>query len=213
VKALPALGAALVALLTLAGCTSYPLAPAPASVAPSSTPAPTPASSVRTELVSIPLSLRIPAISVDTGALSTVGLNTDGTMQVPPLADPLLAAYYKLGPVPGADGPALVVGHVNGSGKEGVFARLHSVVVGDTVALAEPGGSTKTYTVYKTAEYDKCVDATGKAKPASQCTYPWSTILAPVPGSELRLITCTGPLNTALHSYTDNYVVYAKLTA
>ncbi len=206
---LPALGAVLVALLTLAGCGSYPLAPAPASVASGPTTAP----AVRTELVSLPLTLRIPSISVDTGALSTVGLNSDGTMQVPPLNDPMLAAYYKLGPVPGADGPALVVGHVNGDGKEGVFARLHSAAVGDQVILDEPGGATKTYVVYKTAQYDKCVDSTGKPKPASQCSYPWSTILAPVPGSELRLITCTGQLNTTLHSYAENLVVFARETS
>jgi hypothetical protein len=51
---------------------------------------------------SLPVSISIPAIGVSSRLLY-VGLNPDGTIQVPPLNDPPLtneAAWYKYSPTP-----------------------------------------------------------------------------------------------------------------
>src|SRR5579859_599640 len=59
---------------------------------------------------SLPISISIPAIGVDSRLLY-VGLNPDGTIQVPPLNDPRLtdeAAWYKYSPTPGQLGPSVI---------------------------------------------------------------------------------------------------------
>jgi hypothetical protein len=40
--------------------------------------------------------------------------------------------------------------------------------------------------------------------------FPAGSVYGPVPGPELRLITCAGDFDRAAHSYRDNLVVYAR---
>jgi len=54
---------------------------------------------------SIPVSIRIPGIYVDAPVME-VGLNTDGSVQVPPLDDHNLTGWYQYGPTPGQRGAA-----------------------------------------------------------------------------------------------------------
>lgn len=175
---------ALALLLALAGCTS-------ASPAPAGVPAP-PAASAPAGPVG---GLRIPAIGVDVDTLVPLGLDERGAHEVPPDDTPEVAGYYTLGPAPGDDGPAIILGHVNGRGRAGVFARLHELQSGDRIVVGRGG-----------AEIEFVVDAVTQAP---KTDFPVALVYGPVSRPELRLITCGGALDRAAHSYLDNVIVTA----
>ncbi len=82
--------------------------------------------------------LVVAAIGVDT-ELVDLGLEPDGTLEVPPGAFP--AGWYSGSPVPGERGPAILAGHVDWGGEPGVFLRLHELVPGDTIDTIRSDGS------------------------------------------------------------------------
>jgi sortase (surface protein transpeptidase) len=130
--------------------------------------------------------------------LIPLGLNKDGTVEVPPVERPMQAGWYSLGPTPGEVGPAVVLGHVDGYRNPGIFYRLHELVPGDDVEISRADGSVVRFVVRK-------VDQVAKAQ------FPTEAVYGQTPDSELRLITCGGRFNQAAHSYVDNIVVYATL--
>lgn len=141
--------------------------------------------------------ITIPAIGAQSSLIS-IGLNPDGTMGVPPVSQPGQAAYYDGGPMPGAVGPALIVGHVNGGGEQGVFAKLHELKVGDEVEVARVEAATLVFHVTRVQQ-------------VSKTAFPWAQVLGETSGPELRLVTCGGDFDAAAHSYVDNWIVYAAL--
>ena len=73
---------------------------------------------------SVPVSVSIPAIGVNSKLLH-LGLNADGTIQVPSLetcSD--RAAWYKYSATPGQIGSSVIEGHVDGIRGPAVFFRL-----------------------------------------------------------------------------------------
>ena len=90
---------------------------------------------------SMPVSVDIPAIGV-TSRLLHLGLNSDGTVQVPSLvtsADE--AAWYKYSATPGQIGASVIEGHVDSYQGPAVFFRLGALRPGDIidVTLARRG--------------------------------------------------------------------------
>lgn len=144
-----------------------------------------------------PTELRIPHIGTRS-SLIPLGLNKDGTVEVPPVERPMQAGWYSLGSTPGEVGPAVVLGHVDGYRNPGIFYRLHELVPGDDVEISRADGSVVRFVVRK-------VDQVAKAQ------FPTEAVYGQTPDSELRLITCGGRFNQAAHSYMDNIVVYATL--
>jgi hypothetical protein len=71
-----------------------------------------------------PVALNIPSIGVHSSLLS-LGLNADGSVQVPSGTSYDEAGWYKFSPTPGSLGPAIILGHVD-SGARGasVFFEL-----------------------------------------------------------------------------------------
>ncbi|MEJ2862561.1 class F sortase [Actinomycetospora flava] len=131
--------------------------------------------------------------------LVPLGLNPDKTVEVPPVSRPEQAGVYINGPTPGDPGPAVVLGHVNGAGRPGVFARLAELRPGDEVDVTRLDGRTATFRVYRTDTVNKD-------------DFPTSAVYSDTPGAELRLITCGGDLDRAANSYLSNVLVYAALT-
>lgn len=174
------------ALLVLGGCATQPApVPAPVQSAPES------------EVVAPaePEALDIPRI----GARSTLvplGLNADETIEVPPVTQPMRAGWYRLGPAPGEPGPAVVLGHVDGGGRPGIFHRLKELVPGDEVLVSRKDGSTVTFAVTRVEQIDKD-------------EFPTEAVYGDTARPELRLITCGGGFDRAAHSYRDNIIVYA----
>ena len=186
---------ALLAVLAVAtGCSGDP-APASASsvAAPSSAAAP----GVRaTPLAkSPPTRVQIPAIGVDS-PLMELGLQADGTMQVPPAEIP--AGWYSGAPTPGELGPAILAGHVDWAGKPGVFLRLHELKTDDEVTVTRQDGSAAVFRVTQVKEYPKN-------------NFPTDVVYGDLDHAGLRLITCGGALNRLAHSYDDNIIVFADL--
>lgn len=171
-------------------------APPPQSTSPG--PTTTTTASVRSLARSEPTELWIPRIGARS-SLIPLGLNKDGTIEVPPVEHPMQAGWYTLGPTPGEIGPAVVLGHVDGYHQSGIFYRLHDLAPGDDVELSRADGSLVRFVV-------RTVDQVPKAQ------FPTAAVYGPAPGPELRLITCGGHFDQAAHSYVDNIIVYATLS-
>ena len=88
---------------------------------------------------SVPVALHIPAIGLTT-SLSTLGLNTDGTVQVP--TDYQQPGWFRLGPTPGQVGSAVILGHVDNHQGPAVFFQIRSLVPGDPVNVTLADGVT-----------------------------------------------------------------------
>jgi sortase (surface protein transpeptidase) len=147
---------------------------------------------------SVPTHLSIPAIQVNHD-LGVVGQNPDGTIQVPPLNDVALPAWYHFSPTPGQLGPAVVVGHIDSAqAGKGVFYDLGALRPGDTISVQRKDGRTVSFSVYSVEEYPKT-------------SFPTQKVYGNTTDAELRLITCGGAFNPAAHSYDDNIVVYARM--
>ncbi|MBB4687167.1 hypothetical protein BJY18_004652 [Amycolatopsis jiangsuensis] len=87
-----------------------------------------------------PTSVEIPKIGARS-SLITVLPGKDGQITVPSVQTPMQAAWYRLSPVPGEAGPAIVLGHVDGNHQPGIFFRLKDVRPGDEVDVARSDGA------------------------------------------------------------------------
>jgi Sortase domain len=144
---------------------------------------------------SAPVRVVVPSIGVDSN-LMALGLLADGSLQVPPAAFP--AGWYTGAPTPGELGPAIIVGHINWAGENGVFYRLHSLLPGAEIDVTRADGSTAVFRVLSVHEYAK--DA-----------FPTELVYGNTAYAALRLITCGGAYNVQAHSYEDDIVAYAEL--
>jgi LPXTG-site transpeptidase (sortase) family protein len=163
--------------------------PAPTSpiVAPPQSAAPKP--------VAAPVSLTIPLIGVRTNLL-TLGLQSNGQLQVPTLDQVAVAGWYTGSPRPGAIGSAIIVGHIDGNNLEGVFFRLDTLTRGDKIYVKRADGTMVEFRVTSVQSYLKD-------------HFPTEDVYGPVPDAELRLITCGGAYDYTTHHYLSNIVVYA----
>ena len=149
--------------------------------------------------VAEPVSVAIPAIGV-TSDLIRLGLNDDGTVQVPPLGADDTAGWYARGPKPGAVGPAVLLGHVDSAQYgPGVFFELGAVQAGDTVEVARADGSVAEFVVDRVEVHPKA-------------DFPTIDVYGNTDDAQLRLITCGGDFDPSARSYEDNVIVFATLT-
>jgi hypothetical protein len=84
-----------------------------------------------------PTSIKIPKIGAESSLISVM-VNKDGKIAVPSVKTPMQAAWYRFSPVPGDVGPAIVLGHVDGSQQPGIFYKLHDLAPGDERSTATP---------------------------------------------------------------------------
>jgi Sortase domain len=139
----------------------------------------------------------VPALQLTNAPLVPLGLNPDRTIQVPPLSQARELGVYDKGPMPGAPGPSVILGHVNSGGVDGAFAHLDALKAGDEVDTTQPGGAVTKFTVYRT-------------QTAEKSNFPTKSVYSDTIGPELRLITCGGQLDQTAHNYLGQVVVYAK---
>ncbi len=148
-----------------------------------------------TATVARPVSLEIPSIGVKT-RLIHLGLNSDGSLQVPPLTEIAVAGWYTGSPRPGATGSAVIAGHIDSYKGQGVFYRLRYLKRGARVYVRRADGSLAAFQVTVVRKYAKD-------------KFPTDAVYGPVPDPELRLITCGGTFDPSTRSYLSNVVVYA----
>jgi hypothetical protein len=186
------------ATVATTGCAAPGDAAAPerTTIAPTAARAPGAAVGSPTAMApSRPVRLRIADASVDT-ALTSLGLQPSGAMEVPKGGFP--AGWYSGGPTPGARGPAVLAGHVDWDGRAAVFARLDRLAPGDGVDVDREDGSTASFRVTRVERFAK--DA-----------FPTDAVYGDTDGAELRLVTCGGAFDSERGHYDDNVVVFARL--
>ena len=149
---------------------------------------------------SVPVSVDIPAIGV-TSKLLYLGLNADGTVQVPSLVTSASeAAWYKYSATPGQIGASVIEGHVDSYHGPAVFYRLGALRPGDTIDVTLADGITAIFRVTGVREYAKS-------------NFPANAIYGTTNYAALRLITCGGVFDYATGHYLSSTVVFASLTS
>lgn len=205
-RRLTAAGAAVAALLLLAGCASASPAPAATSTeAAATTPSAAPVTGAAGQLQDpvatgaparsavVPERVVIPSLGVDS-TLESLTRDDTGWIEAPALIDE--AGWYRDGVVPGDIGPAVIAGHVDGNAGPGVFLRLSELAPGDAVDVVLSDGSTRSFSV------------TGSVSVPKR-DFPTEDVYGPSPTAQLRLITCGGDFDDSWGHYNDNVVVSA----
>ena len=142
-----------------------------------------------------PTRLEIPTLGADVPLLD-LGLQADGTLEVPPDASGV--GWFTGGPTPGEIGPAVIVGHVDWAGEPGVFYDLRDMVPGDDIIVTREDGSQARFVVRSTEQFPKA-------------DFPTASVYGNIDHAGLRLITCGGSFDRSARSYEDNIIVFAEL--
>jgi hypothetical protein len=164
--------------------------------ATSKTPTP-PSVAVLATARSVPTTLRVPAIGLSV-SLSSLGLNFDGSVQVP--SNTSQPGWFRLGPTPGQVGSAVILGHVDSYAGPGVFFQLRTLAAGDQVYVTLTDGDTAQFAVNSVAMYSKQ-------------QFPAQRVYGSHGSSALQLVTCGGVFDHQTGSYLSNIVVYTSLVA
>jgi hypothetical protein len=185
-------------------------APAPAVAPPSTSVAPRPVQSAATQPdlhprmassapleASPPVRVDVAAVGV-TAPIGPLGLNRDGTLEVP--ANFARAGWYTGRPTPGEAGPAIIVAHRASRRGPGAFWKLPDVQPGQQIVVTRADRRRVLFAVERVEQHRK--DA-----------FPTAAVYGPTPETALRLITCGGPFEPALGDhYRDNIIVFARMT-
>ena len=126
-------------------------------------------------------------------------MGQDGSVQVPPLTDHNLAAWYRNSPPPGQPGASVIVGHVDSYTGPSVFYNLRYLRSGQPIYIGLANGRQAVFQVNTVVMVPKN-------------HFPTGSVYGAVPYPALRLITCGGPFDQASGHYLDNIIVYASLT-
>ncbi|MDD7942279.1 class F sortase [Actinomycetospora lutea] len=151
--------------------------------------APTPLAS------SAPTRVIVPSISAESTLVPT-GLQENGSLEVPPVSQPMQASWFDQSPTPGEVGPSIVLGHVNGGGQPGIFANLEDIVSGAQVFVDRADGQRAVFEVSRVETIPKD-------------SFPTDAVYNDTANPQLRLITCGGDYDRGARSYLSNVIVYA----
>ncbi|MGW8366970.1 class F sortase [Streptomyces wedmorensis] len=192
------------ALAALTGCSAGggTTATPPPHVVEATAPAPAvSAAPVRPLGRSLPVRVRVPAAGVDTGAGGSVlrlGLNADGSVQVPSVEQAERIGWYEKGVTPGETGPAVLIGHFDTARGPAVLKDVARVRVGDEITVDRADGKAAVFRVRELEQVDK--DA-----------FPTAKVYGDTKRPELRIVTCGGELVDGHRP--DNIILYAELVA
>ena len=149
---------------------------------------------------SLPVAVDIPSIGVHSSLLR-LGVNADGSLQVPSLATSASkAAWYKYSATPGEIGASVIEGHVDSDYGPAVFFRLGALRPGDAINVRLADGVTAVFRVTGVREYPKS-------------KFPARIIYGATDYAALRLITCGGAFDYATGHYLSSTVVFASLAS
>ncbi|MFD9870832.1 class F sortase [Streptomyces niveus] len=185
---------ALAALLS--GCAPGPdaTAPVPAPGTDTSQPTTVPESAEEPTAQAAPTEVSIPSIGIRS-SLMELGLNADGTVEVPPAEKGMTAGWYTGGAVPGEVGAAVIIGHNNTRFGKAVFHDLKEIDKGAAITVSRRGGEPARFTVTGT-------------ETVSKDSFPTEKVYGRTENRALRLITCDGEFDAEGHPV-NNLIVYA----
>lgn len=175
--------------------------PAPVEAVAVSAAGSTPAAAAPAESLQLsasePTRVRIPALGVESRIME-LGLQRDGSMEVPPGAYPV--GWYDGSPTPGQLGPSVLAGHVDWEGERGAFYGLRELVAGDKVVIERADGTVATFRVDRVEEHAKD-------------DFPTDEVYGDLDHAGLRLITCGGSFDEDSGDYLDNVIVFGSLVS
>ncbi|MFC4034359.1 class F sortase [Streptomyces polygonati] len=199
-------------LTALAGCSAAPEATTattpPAVVRAAAVPPGTPSSATAppgtpspgasaTRPPADPTRVSIPSVGISS-PLMRLGLNADGTVQVPPADKGMTAGWYTGAAVPGEVGAAVIIGHNDTRFGKAVFHDLRKIAEGADIDVTNTRGVTEHFTVTATES-------------VSKKSFPTPQVYGPTTARALRLITCDGDFDANGHPV-NNLIVFATLT-
>lgn len=151
---------------------------------------------VQAQQALVPTSLDVEAIGIADAPIDAVGVEPDGSMEIP--VDVSRIGWYEYGPEPGADaGSSVLTAHVDSRTQgAGVFYDLDDLAEGDTVEVGMSDGTTRDFVVDEIGQIPK-VDL------------PTGDIFRRDGEPRLALITCGGEFDESSRHYRDNLVVFA----
>ncbi|MBF0208752.1 MAG: class F sortase [Oligoflexia bacterium] len=142
----------------------------------------------------LPVRLIIPKISVDT-QIENMGVTSEGTMEVPD--NVATVGWFKLGPLPGERGSAVLAGHFDGiNGEKGVFTDLDKLKIGDEISIKDSNGAFSTFSVREIRIFNPGYE---------------ESVFRASESAHLNLITCDGVWDGAVKSYNKRLVVFADM--
>ncbi|MFD0141425.1 MULTISPECIES: class F sortase [unclassified Streptomyces] len=141
-----------------------------------------------------PVRVSVPSLGIDS-ELMRLGLNPDGTVEVPPPDKGMTAGWYTGNARPGEPGAAVIIGHNGTRFGRAVFHDLKRIRKGAAVDVRDSRGGSVRFTVTGTETVGK--DA-----------FPTEKVYGATRERTLRLITCDGAFDAAGHPV-DNLIVYA----
>jgi len=154
------------------------------------------ASNIPAPAISVPMSLGVPALGIETHVME-LGLNANGTVQVPP--NTVEAGWYKYGPTPGRRGSAVILAHVDSYKGIGVFFYIKNLRAGNVINVTLRNHSVAHFKVNRVMEY-------------SQKSFPDALVYKNHGTTVLNLVTCGGIFDHATGSYESNIVVFSTFT-
>ncbi|MFE4973877.1 class F sortase [Kitasatospora sp. NPDC056651] len=143
-----------------------------------------------------PTRLLVPSVGVD-APVTGLGLNPDGTVEVPPADRGQDVGWYRNGPSPGETGPAVLIGHYDTAHGPAVFQQLPKLRPGELIRIRRADGGTVDFKVRTLLQ-------------AAKDRFPTEQVYGDTPAPALRLITCGGRIGSDGH-WTDNIIVLADL--
>ncbi|MFE7108849.1 class F sortase [Streptomyces sp. NPDC057575] len=143
----------------------------------------------------VPVSVSIPSLGIHS-ELMPLGLNQDGTVEVPPAEKGMTAGWYTGGATPGEPGAAVIIGHNDTRYGKAVFHDLKEIDKGADIAVRNDRGAELHFRVTGTESVSK------KA-------FPTEKVYGATGTRTLRLITCDGAFDAQGHPV-DNLIVYAN---
>jgi LPXTG-site transpeptidase (sortase) family protein len=141
----------------------------------------------------VPSRIDIPSLGIK-APLMRLGV-TDGRVDLPPYEKPNVAGWVKDSAVPGDEGSAVILGHVDTKTAPAVFYKLKDMREGQVIKVVRSDG--------KVAQYR--VDT---IEQISKNRFPADKVYLE---DGLRLITCGGAFDWDSNEYRDNLIVYATL--
>ncbi len=133
-----------------------------------------------------------------TAPIGPLGLNRDGTLEVPKNFS--RAGWYTGRPTPGETGPAIIVAHRSSRRGPGAFWTLPHIQPGQEIVVTR-------------ADRRRVLFAVDRIEQHRKNAFPTDAVYGPTPETALRLITCGGPFERALGDhYRDNVIVFAHMT-
>lgn len=151
---------------------------------------------------SAPVHISIPSIGVTSNLGPARGLTAADTITDAPLSGPIwnLPWWVSVGPAPGQDGSAAIIGHVDsaiGAGHLGVFFRLGNLAPGSLISVTLEDGAATNWIVKSNVLYP-------------DSTFPDATVYAKTGPPTLTLITCGGAFDYTTHLYKSAVVITAR---